>query len=76
MHADGGEASLERGFDHVAGETRVLADDDAVRMVAAQEDHAGRLCDAHREVGRDDDVGEPSDPVRSEMLATHPRRLP
>ncbi len=41
VHADRGEAGDHRVFDHVAGKAGVLADDDAVAIVAALE-HAGR----------------------------------
>ena len=50
IHADRGEAGHERVFDHVAGEPRVLADDDPVAVIAALERQAGRLTDLSRPV--------------------------
>jgi hypothetical protein len=41
IHAHGGEARHQRGLDHIAGQPRVLADHDAMAMVAAGEDAAG-----------------------------------
>ena len=37
VHADRGEAGDQRVLDHVAGQARVLADDDAVAVLAALE---------------------------------------
>src|SRR5690606_12702248 len=41
----------QRILDHVAGTARILADDDAVAMVAALEGQAGRHADAHGHLG-------------------------
>ena len=43
VHAHRGEAGDQGGFDHVAGKARILADDDAMAVVAAAEDEARRL---------------------------------
>ncbi len=78
VHADRGEARLQRGLDHVAGQPRVLADHDAMTMIAAQEHQTGRLADAQRKLRRDHAVGATADSVRSEIFASHrhtpPRR--
>ena len=52
VHADRQEARRQRLLDHVAGQPRVLADHDAMAMVAAVEDLAGRHADAHGDLGR------------------------
>ena len=44
--------AVMRLLDHVAGKPRVLADDDAMAMVAAIEDLARRHADAHGDLGR------------------------
>ena len=72
IHADGGEARHQRIFDHIAGEPRILADDDAMAALAAiVEDEAGGLTDLHRQLGRDLDIGEAADAVGSEIAAGH-----
>ena len=45
VHADGDEAGGQRGFQHVAGKTGVLADQHPVLMAAATELAAGRHAD-------------------------------
>ena len=42
VHADRGEAGNQRGLDHVAGEAGVLADEDAVAVIAVLEHQARR----------------------------------
>ena len=51
VHAHRDEAGRQRGFEQVAREPRVLADDDAVPMVAAQEEAAGRRAHLHHGLG-------------------------
>ena len=46
VHADRREARDERGFDHVAGEARVLADNHAMAVIAAREIAPRRHADA------------------------------
>ena len=45
VHADGGEAGDERGFDHIAGEPRILADHHAMAIGAVGEELAGGHAD-------------------------------
>ncbi len=76
VHADRGEARDEGGFDHVAGEARILADHHAVLVFAAGEDAPGRHAGLHRDLGRHRErIGEPANAVRAEKLAGHERVL-
>src|SRR5262249_36917606 len=74
-----GEAGHQRVLDHVAGEARVLADQDAVTMLAAMEQQTGGLADLQRQLGREHAVvGLAANAVRPEILANHslvPRRI-
>ena len=72
IHADRGEAGDKGRLDHVAGEARILADDDAVAMLAAAEDEAGGLTDAKREIGRDHLVGFAANAIGAEIFTRHP----
>ena len=78
VHADRGEAGHHRVFDHVAGKPRVLADHDAVAMLAALKHQSGRLPDLERQLRRDQTIGTASNPVRTEIFAAHnsPRGFP
>ena len=71
VHADRGEARHHGVFDHVAGQPRVLADDDAVAMVAALKHQAGRLPHLERELRRDQTIGAAPNPVGTEIFAAH-----
>ena len=71
--ADRGEARDEGVFDHVARQARVLADDDAMAMIAATKGEAGRLADLHRHLARDLGVGPAANAVGAEILAPHQR---
>ncbi len=74
VHADAGEARGQRAFDHVARQPRVLADQDAVLVRAAQELRARRLADAHRHLGRHRrGVGQAANAVGAEKPARHGR---
>ena len=54
VHAARHQAARQRGLEHVAGDTRVLADDDTVMIGAAGAQHTGdRLSDAEGDLGRD-----------------------
>ena len=67
-----GEARDQRGFDHVAGEPRILADHHAMAMIAAREDAAGRHAGLHGDLGRHRmAVGAAADAVRAEQFAGH-----
>ena len=71
VHADRGEARLEGGFDHVAGEPRILADHDPVAVIAPLLEHeAGGLPDLEGEIRRDDAVRAAANAVCSEVF-TH-----
>ena len=77
VHADRGEAGDQRGLDHVAGQPGVLADHDAMAVLAAAEGQAGGLADLERQFRRDDAVGAAANAVGAEILANHtqkPRR--
>ena len=69
VHADRSEAGDERGLDHVARQTRILADHHPVAVIAALEQEPGRLADLERELGRDHAVGAAANAVRPEILA-------
>ena len=71
VHADRGEAGHHGVFDHVAGQPRVLADDDAMAMVAALKHQAGRLPHLERQLRRDQTVGAAPNPVGTEIFAAH-----
>ena len=71
VHADRGEARDHRVFDHVAGQTGVLADDDAVAMLAALKHQPRGLAHLERQLRRDQTVGTATNPVRTEIIAAH-----
>ena len=72
VHADRGEARHQRQFDHVAGEPRVLADDDAVPVRAAGEQLAGGHADLERDLGgHGRAVGEPANAIGAEVPPRH-----
>ena len=71
VHADRGEAGLQRRFDHVARQARILADHHPMPVVAALEQQSRRLADAKRQLRRDHAVGAAPDPVGAEVFARH-----
>ena len=71
VHADRGEAGHHGVFDHVAGQPRVLADHDAMAMIAALKHQSGRLPDLERQLRRDQTIGTAPNPVRPEIFAAH-----
>ncbi len=71
VHAHRGEAGDQRRLDHVAGEPGILADHDAMAMLAAAENQTGRLADAQRQFRRDHAIGEAANAVRAKILANH-----
>ena len=71
VHADRGEARDHGVFDHVAGQARVLADHDAMAMLAALKHQARGLADLERQFRRDQAVGAAPDAVRTEIIAAH-----
>ena len=71
IHADRGEAGHHRVFDHVAGEPRILADHDAMAMLAALKHQSGRLPNLERELRCDQAIGTAPDPVGTEIFAAH-----
>ena len=74
---DRGESGDQRGLDHVAGQPRVLADEDPVAMVAAPEDQAGGLADPQRELCRDHAVCAAANAVGAKIFSCHvPRETP
>src|SRR6266850_6255283 len=77
VHADRGKAGDHGVFDHVAGETGVLADDDAVAMIATLKHQAGRLPHLERELRRDQSIGAAPNSVGTEIFAAHvtPKRF-
>ncbi len=52
VHPDGGEARHERGFQHVAGQARILANHHAVPVVTGLENLAGGHADLQRHLRR------------------------
>ena len=72
VHADRGEARDQRGLDHVAGQTGVLADDNPMAIVAgAAKHHARCLSNLERQFGRDHAIGTAANSVGSEILTRH-----
>ena len=71
VHADRGESGHHRVFDHIAGKTRILADDDAMAMLATLKHQSGRLPDLERQLRRDQTIGTAPNPVRTEIFAVH-----
>ncbi len=76
VHPDAGEARDQGRFHHVARQAGVLADDDPVAVVAAQEMLARGHADGERGLRRHRlAVGEPADSVGAEELACHRPRF-
>ncbi len=71
VDAHGGEARLQRRLDHVARQPRILADHNAMAMLAIAEGEARRLPDLERELGRDRLVGHAAHPIGAEILPRH-----
>ena len=72
VHAGGGQARHHGVLDHVAGQPRVLAEHDAMAMVAALEGKAGGHADLHRHFRRHRKcIGFATDAVRAEIFAGH-----
>jgi len=72
VHSNGGETGSERVLDHVTGAARVLADDDAVAMLAANELEPGGHADAHRQFRSQFlAVREPTNAIRAKVFARH-----
>ena len=72
----GDEARGQRRLDHVARQPRVLADDDAVAMIAAPELAPGGHGQAQRDLGGHRlGIGRAPDAVGAEQLARHCRLM-
>ena len=72
VHADRGEAGDEGVLDHVAGEAGVLADDDAVAVLAVLQREPRRHADLQRHLRRDRRLVRPAaDAVGAEILPCH-----
>ena len=72
IHADGGEARHQRGFDHVAGQARILADHHPVTMLATGKYPARRHAGLHRHFRREySGVGAAADAVGAKIFAGH-----
>jgi hypothetical protein len=72
VHAHRQEPGGERRLQHVAGKPRVLADDDAMPVIAAPEMRPRRKRQRQRRCGRDRlAIGPAPDSIRSEQLARH-----
>src|SRR5207302_6471876 len=71
IHADRGKAGHHGVLDHVAGEPRILADHDAVAVIAALKHQAGRLSHLERELRRDQTIGTAPNSVGTEIFAAH-----
>ncbi len=77
VHPYRGEAGRERILDQIARAARVLADDNAVAMVAAHEFEAGRHADLERQVRRQlVAIGKAPDAVGAEIFPRHAAGLP
>ncbi len=71
VHTDRGEAGDQRVLDHVAGQPRVLADEDAMAMLAIAENEPGRLADLERQLRRDHAIGPAANAVGAEIATNH-----
>jgi len=74
IDAGGGEPGHERGFEHIAGNARVLADQHAgaIAMTATRQYAACRITELHRKFRRDRIFADqPPYPVRTKILACH-----
>src|SRR5262249_24088480 len=71
IHTDRGKPRNHGIFDHVAGQTGVLADDDAMAMLAALEQQARGLAHLERELGRDQPVRTAPNSIGTEIIAAH-----
>ena len=71
VHADRGEAGDQRGLDHVAGQAGVLADQDAMAVLAVLEHQPGGLADLERQFGGNDPVGPAANAVGAEITTNH-----
>ena len=76
VHADRGEAGDQRRLDHVAGEPGVLADHDAMAVIAAAEGQPRRLADFERQFRRDHAIGATANAVGAEILTDHTKSPP
>ncbi len=76
VHADRCEAGNHGVFDHVTGQPCVLADDDAMTVVATLKHEARRLPYLHRQFRRDQPIGTAPNPIGPEIFPAHwPPRL-
>ena len=71
IHADRGEAGDQRGFDHIAGQPRVLADHYPMPVIATAEHEPGRLAGFQGQFRRDHAIGAAANPVGAEIFANH-----
>jgi hypothetical protein len=71
IHAHRGEARDQRGLDHVAGQPCVLADHDAMTVLAALKGQPRGLPDLQRQFRRDQTVRAAPNPVRAKIFAAH-----
>ncbi len=71
VHTDRGKARDHRVFDHVAGKSCILADNDAMAMLAALKHQSGRLAYLERQLRRDQTIGATPNPVGTEIFAAH-----
>ena len=72
VHAHGGEARHQGVFDHIARQAGILADHDAVAMLAAGEDAARRHAGLHRHFRRElGGVDAATDAVGAKIFAGH-----
>ncbi len=81
MDAGRGKARFQRGFQHIAGDPRVLADQHrglALRARLAKRQHAPRrIAEPHHEVRRDRRLADPAaHAIGAEVFACHPIVLP
>ncbi len=77
IHADRREARHQCGFDHIAGKPRILADHNAMAMIAAREEAACGHASLHREFGRQcRRIRAPANAVGSEKCTCHVRLSP
>ena len=67
VHAHRRETGHQSRLDHVPGEARILADQDAMLVIAVSEDQPGGLTDFQRKLRRNHPIGPAADSVGAEI---------
>ena len=71
IHADRRKSSHQSRLDHIARQTRILADDHTMAMRSPFENQTGGLSHLQRQFWRDDFIGLPPDAIGTEIRFLH-----